>query len=477
MSLAPACRPRLARFARLRTDPLTGTALLLYPERALKLNATAACIIESCNGELGVGEIAERVARAFPDAPAERVPAAVLRVLGDLSRRGLLLDADALRSAREPADPLPALDDAPLATAPGRPYTLIAELTYACPLRCAYCSNPEDFASYPARLTTDDWRRVFAEAAELGVVQLHLTGGEPALRNDLTELARCARDHALYVNLVTSGVTLTRDRVQALGDAGLSHVQLSFQDVDAVAAQRVAGRSYLDHKLAVAAWVKEAALALTVNVVLQRTNIERIPAFVALAEHLCADRLELAHVQYLGWALRNRAALLPSADQIEAARISVRSERARLAGRLEIVHVMPDYYSGRPRACMDGWAKNYVVVAPDGSVRPCHAAQHLGLETWNVSERSLREIWSHSPVFNAYRGDAWMLPPCRNCPERELDHAGCRCQAHALTRDARRADPACALAPDHGLIQAFRLHRSEGRTEFQLRAAGGSVQS
>jgi pyrroloquinoline quinone biosynthesis protein E len=254
-------------------------------------------------------------------------------------------------------------------------------------------------------------------------------------------------------------------------------VQLSFQDVDAEAAALVAGQSRLSEKLEMAAWVKDAGLALTLNVVLHRGNIERIGELVALAERLSADRLELAHAQYLGWALVNRAALLPTSAQIEAAGTLVRRERERLAGRLPIAHVMPDYFSGAPRACMDGWGNHYVVVSPDGGARPCHAAARLGLETWNVRERHLREIWELSPVFNAFRGESWMRAPCATCPERGRDHGGCRCQAHALTGDARNADPACRLAPSHSSIRAARSTGTAYAAVFQLRTPRRSVQS
>ncbi len=483
MTLACAQGLRLAPFARLQRDPIGGDALLVYPERALRLNATAERIVAACTGELNAEDLAERMATAFPDADPVRVRAGVRRVLAALAREGVLLGAPGLADAEEPplGEGAPAAAALPFAgsseASASRPYTLIAELTYACPLRCAYCSNPTDWASHVARLPSADWARVFREAAELGVVQLHLTGGEPALRSDLTALVAAGHAQSLYVNLVTSGVPLSREQVHALADAGLCHVQLSVQDVEPEAAARVAGKSYLDEKLAVAAWVKEAGLALTLNVVLHRGNIERIAELVALAEQVGADRLELAHVQYLGWALRNRTLLLPSTEQIDTAGELVRRERRRLRGRLPIAHVMPDYFSGVPRACMDGWGRHYIVVAPDGAARPCHAAHELGLETWNVRERGLEDIWTRSPVFNAFRGEAWMRAPCRDCPERERDHGGCRCQAHALTREAKNADPACALAPDHGLIRAARLARGSEPGAFELRALRRSVQN
>ncbi len=363
-----------------------------------------------------------------------------------------------------------------MAAAP-RPYTLIAELTHRCPLRCAYCSNPLRLVPARQELETEHWLRVLAEAEALGVVQVNFTGGEPLARSDLDVLVSGARHLDLYVNLITSGVPLTKARLVDLRRRGLDALQLSVQDVDADAAAAVAGTRVDARKLAVADWVAELGIPLTLNVVLHRGNIERIAELVGLAERVRADRLELAHAQYLGWALANRAQLLPSAEQIRAAGELVRRERQRLGGRLPIAHVMPDYYSGRPRACMDGWGRHYIVVAPDGAARPCHASQQLGLETWNVRERRLAEIWELSPVFNAFRGDAWMKAPCRACPERARDHGGCRCQAHALTHEAKNADPACALSPDHALIQAVRLRRGPFLETFELRRDRRSVQN
>jgi pyrroloquinoline quinone biosynthesis protein E len=338
-----------------------------------------------------------------------------------------------------------------------RLYTLIAELTYLCPLRCVYCSNPTDLAAHPDRLTTTDWLRVFKEAAELGALQLNLSGGEPLLRKDLETLVLGARGLDFYTNLITSGLPLTRERLQRLRDAGLNSVQVSIQDARASESDRIAGRTSFEQKLTVARWVKELGLPLTVNMVLHRQNLSRISELIALAEELGADRLELANTQYLAWALANRSALLPSQAQLDEAREIARAARERLKGKIEVLFVLPDYYSDRPKACMSGWGKRYVLVSPDGLALPCHLAHTLpGLDFDNVQARSLVDIWQNSSAFNAFRGEAWMPEPCRSCDRRTVDFGGCRCQAFHLTGDAAATDPACSLSPKHALISDAR---------------------
>jgi len=338
-----------------------------------------------------------------------------------------------------------------------RPYTLVAELTYACPLRCVYCSNPVDYARHGATLDTETWLGVLRDAEALGVVQLNLTGGEPLLRKDLEALVAEAERLELYTNLITSGIPATRDRLARLKDLGLDNVQISIQDVTAASADRIAGRHAFERKLRVARWVKELDLPLTLNIVLHRENLDRIEDMIAFAERLDADRLELANTQYLGWALLNRAALLPSAEQLKRARERAAAARERLKGRMEILFVTPDYYVERPKACMDGWGRRFVLVSPDGLVLPCHLAHTLpGLVWESVRERSLAEIWRDSAGLNAYRGEAWMPEPCRSCERRTADFGGCRCQAYHLTGDAHATDPTCVLSPHHDLIEDAR---------------------
>ncbi len=342
-----------------------------------------------------------------------------------------------------------------------RPYTLIAELTYRCALHCPYCSNPVEYASDTSELSTDDWLRVFTQAEGIGVVQLHLTGGEPLARKDLESLVVGARKLDLYTNLITSGVPLTRDRLAALKDAGLDAVQLSVQGVDRETSDRIAGYACFDEKMAVAAWVRELDLPLTVNIVLHRENIDRVKEAIWLGERLGAHRLELANTQYLGWAHTNRTALMPTREQLDRGREVAALARKRLEGTMDVLYVMPDYYSDRPRACMDGWARRFVHMIPSGKVLPCHAAQSItGLKFENVRDKSLGEIWESSEAMRAFRGDAWMKEPCRSCPSKSIDFGGCRCQAFLLTGDAAAADPACSLSPQHSIIEAARVSAS-----------------
>jgi pyrroloquinoline quinone biosynthesis protein E len=338
-----------------------------------------------------------------------------------------------------------------------RPYTLVAELTYRCPLRCTYCSNPLDWARRRDELDTATWQRVLREAEDLGVVQLNLTGGEPLVRDDLEALVEAARGLDLYTNLITSGIPLTRARLAGLRERGLDSVQVSIQDVRAEPSDRVAGLRSFDRKLEVAAWVKDLGLPLTVNTVLHRDNLDRVDEVVALAERVGADRLELANTQYLGWALLNRAALLPTREQLERARAVAGEARRRLRGRMEILFVTPDYYADLPKACMDGWGRRFLLVSPEGLALPCHAAHTLpGLVFDSVRDRPLAEIWRDSPGFNAFRGEGWMPEPCRSCDRRAIDFGGCRCQAYHLTGTAAATDPACRLSPAHAIVEAAR---------------------
>ena len=359
----------------------------------------------------------------------------------------------------------------------GPPLALLAELTHRCPLRCPYCSNPLALERAGAELDTATWRRLLSEAAALGVLQVHFSGGEPLARRDLAELVRHASKAGLYGNLITSGVLLDRARLAELAAAGLEHVQLSFQDTDAASADRIAGLARAhEKKLAVAALVREAGLPLTVNAVMHRQNLERLPEMIELALALGAGRLEVAHVQYYGWALRNRRALLPTIEQLERATAVVEAARARLKGVLTIDYVVPDYYARRPKACMGGWGRQFLNISPAGKVLPCHAAETLpGFAFPSVAEASLAEIWYRSPAFNRFRGTAWMPEPCRSCERREIDWGGCRCQAFALTGDAARTDPACALAPDRLLLDEARADAARPAGEFIYRQIGGAV--
>jgi pyrroloquinoline quinone biosynthesis protein E len=338
---------------------------------------------------------------------------------------------------------------------PPAPFGLLAELTHRCPLHCPYCANPLELVTREAELSTDQWCEVFTQARALGVVQLHLSGGEPLARPDLPELTAHARSLDLYVNLVTSGVGLTAERAALLARGGVDHVQLSLQDADPAAADRVAGARVHAGKLAAAQAVISAGLPLTVNVVLHRANIDRVGEMVDLAVALGADRIELAHTQYYGWALRNRDALLPTAEQLRACRAAVAVARRRHAGGPALVHVTADYYADRPKPCMDGWARRQLTVTPAGVVLPCPAASVIRtLPVENVLRRPLAEIWHTSEAFTAFRGTDWMADPCRGCPERHTDFGGCRCQAYQLTGDAAATDPVCTLSPHRRQVDA-----------------------
>lgn len=336
------------------------------------------------------------------------------------------------------------------------PLALLAELTHRCPLQCPYCANPLELERAGAELDTPIWMRVLTEAAELGVLQVHFSGGEPAARRDLLQLVQHAASVGLYSNLITSGVTLDAAGVAALADAGLDHVQLSFQDADPGEADRLGGyaRGHAK-KLAFAAHVRAAGLPLTANFVVHRQNLARLPDMLALGERLGASRIEIAHVQYYGWALENRAALMPSLAQLEQSNETVAAARAALKNRITIDYVVPDYHAARPKACMGGWARRIANITPAGLALPCHAAETLtGLHFPSVRTESLGAIWRDDPAFARYRGTGWMPEPCRSCDQREIDWGGCRCQALALTGDAAATDPACALSPHHHLMAA-----------------------
>jgi PqqA peptide cyclase len=338
-----------------------------------------------------------------------------------------------------------------------RPLGLLAELTHRCPLGCPYCSNPLALEARDDELDTATWARVFGEAAALGVLQVHLSGGEPAARRDLVEIMASAGDAGLYTNLITSGVGLTNERLGALADAGLDHVQISIQDSAEASADHIAGyRGAYARKNALAAQVVRLGLLLTVNMVVHRANIDRIEDMVTLALDLGASRIEVAHVQYYGWALKNRATLMPTRAQVERATRVVEDLRTRHEGRIVIDAVVPDYHARYPKPCLGGWGRRSLNINPSGRVLPCHAAEVIpGLEFWSVRDRSLAEIWQSSPAFQAFRGTGWMQEPCASCPRREVDFGGCRCQAFLLTGDARATDPVCVLSPRHAEVAAL----------------------
>lgn len=333
------------------------------------------------------------------------------------------------------------------------PLWLVAELTYTCPLHCPFCSNPVDFAQRGTELTTDEWLRVLREARELGAVQLGFTGGEPLSRPDLEPLVAQARQLGYYTNLITSGVGLNERRIRALREAGLDHIQLSFQDSTRELNDFLSSTRTFELKRRTAALIKAYGFPMVMNCVIHRLNIEHVGRIIELAEEIGAEYLELANTQFYGWAYLNRAHLLPTREQLERAELAVAAARARLGDRLRIFNVISDYYENRPKRCQNGWGTTFIVVNPDGTALPCHAARVLpGLTFPSVRDSSLRDIWLHSDAFNRFRGTAWMAAPCRDCPERDKDLGGCRCQAYLLTGDVTATDPVCDKSPLHGRV-------------------------
>jgi PqqA peptide cyclase len=346
------------------------------------------------------------------------------------------------------------------------PLALIAEVTHRCPLHCVYCSNPVQLASTDSELSTGDWKNVFKQCGKLGMLHAHFTGGEPLARTDLAELISSARGSGLYTNLITSGIGLNEQRLKALVDAGLDHIQISFQDSHEEAANWIAGAKAHAHKIELSRAIRQHKIAFTVNLVVHRQNLDHLEEMIAFIEQLAPDRMEIAHTQYYGWALANRAALMPTPEQVDRALAIVAEAEKRLEGRIRIDSVVPDYYAKFPKACMGGWGRQLMLINPSGKVLPCHAAEVLpGLSFENVREKSLQWIWQESASFQHFRGEGWMPEPCRSCERRAEDFGGCRCQAFLLTGDAAATDPACSLAPAHGIVEsAVRAASSQGTT-------------
>jgi len=357
------------------------------------------------------------------------------------------------------------------------PVGMLCELTHRCPLQCPYCSNPLDLERANTELTTAEWQDVLKQAAALGVLQIHLSGGEPTARKDLDEIVKTAAEAGLYTNLITAGVLLTKERLQKLADAGLDHVQLSIQDVDPENADRIAAyKGGHEKKRDVARWTKELGLPLTLNAPIHRQNIHNIPRLIDFAVEIGAGRLEVAHIQYYAWALKNRAALMPKREDVLRSAEIVEEAKERLKGILVFDFVVPDYYAKFPKPCMGGWGRGIINITPSGRVLPCHAAESLPNLTFdNVKDRPLADIWLKGQAFEMYRGTSWMKEPCRSCDRREVDYGGCRCQAFALTGDATNVDPACSKSPLHK--KYFDIAEAESHRpapEFVYRRMGGT---
>lgn len=336
---------------------------------------------------------------------------------------------------------------------PGPPLWLLFELTYRCPLQCAFCYNPIDFAHTTDELATADWLRVLREARELGAVQLGLSGGEPLLRPDAEEIAAEARHLGYYTNLITSGVGLTQERLRAFKSAGLDHIQLSFQDSTRELNDFLSNTRTFELKQRCAEWIRAAGYPMVLNCVIHRLNIEHLDAIIDMAARIGVEFLELANTQYYSWAHLNREQLLPSRAQLDRAFEITQAWRERLGDRMRILYVVPDYYETRPKRCMNGWASTFMAVTPDGTALPCHTAKMLpGLSFPNVRQQSVADIWLHSEGFNRFRGTGWMKEPCASCDERDKDLGGCRCQAYLLANDAAAADPVCSKSAQHDVV-------------------------
>jgi len=339
------------------------------------------------------------------------------------------------------------------------PLALIAEVTHRCPLHCVYCSNPLQLASTQSELSTGEWISVLQQAGNLAMLHVHFTGGEPLARPDLAELIRASRQAGLYTNLITSGLGLNDDRLQSLVEAGLDHIQISFQDSREDAANWIAGARAHAHKIELSRAIRKHKVAFTVNLVVHRQNLDHLEEMLDFIEQLAPGRVEIAHAQYYGWALANRAALIPTREQVDRALEIVAAADKRLAGRIRIDSVVPDYYAQYPKACMGGWGRRLILISPQGKVLPCHAAEVIpGLTFENVRKKPLAWIWNESSSFRRFRGEDWMQEPCRSCERRAEDFGGCRCQALLLTGNANATDPACALSPMHDKVaQPVRL--------------------
>ncbi|MCW8158616.1 pyrroloquinoline quinone biosynthesis protein PqqE [Stutzerimonas stutzeri] len=349
---------------------------------------------------------------------------------------------------------------------PGPPLWLLAELTYRCPLQCPYCSNPLDFARSHEELSTAEWVEVFRQAREMGAAQLGFSGGEPLVRQDLAELIEAARGLGYYTNLITSGIGLTEEKIASFAEAGLDHIQISFQAADEEVNNLLAGsKKAFAHKLEMARAVKKHGYPMVLNFVTHRHNIDNIEQIIRLCIELEADFVELATCQFYGWAELNRAGLLPSKEQLVRAERITNEWRDKLAAEnhpCKLIFVTPDYYEERPKACMNGWGNLFLDITPDGTALPCHSARQLPVEFPNVREHSIEHIWRHSFGFNKFRGYDWMPEPCRSCDEKERDFGGCRCQAFMLTGDATNADPVCSKSAHHGKILAAREQADHG---------------
>lgn len=472
--IAPDSRPAFTRYARLHEDRARSRTVVLAPERAYELDPIGLIVLRAIDGATRLADLCVRLAQQYA-APLDIITRDVTALLQGLADKRLLRDG-----TDEFTVPPPSAFAASIAPFTGGPAGLLAELTHRCPLQCPYCSNPLELERSNVELTADEWGETFRQAASIGALQLHLSGGEPTVRRDLEEILAQAVDAGLYTNLVTSAVLLTRERLQRLAEIGLDHVQVSIQDVVPESADKISGyQGGVAKKREVARWTREFRMGLTINAPMHRQNIAHLPQIIDFAVEVDAQRIEIAHIQYYAWAQMNRAALIPTREAFMETVGIVDEAKKRLAGVLNFDFVIHDHYATRPKACTGGWGRSIIAVTPSGKALPCHAAQTLpGLAFDNVRERPLGDIWRNGAAFNAFRGTDWMKEPCRTCERREIDFGGCRCQAFAIAGDAAATDPACHLSPDHARFAAYAEVESHiTAPDFIYRRYGGAAAS
>ena len=470
--IAPQSRPAFTRFARLHEDRARERFVVLAPERAYEIDAISLAVLKLIDGVRNVADIAAQLSTQY-GAPLDVVTRDVTALLQGLADKRLLRDGP-----DEFAPPAPSAFARAIAPHGGGPAGLLAELTHRCPLQCPYCSNPLELEKANVELTAAQWGETFRQAAGVGALQLHLSGGEPTVRPDLEEILGYAVEAGLYTNLVTSAVLLTREKFERLAAIGLDHVQISIQDVVADNADRISGYAGgLQKKRDVASWARELGLGLTINAPMHRQNIAHLPQIIDFSVEVGAQRLEVAHIQYYAWAELNRAALIPTRETFLETVGVVDEAKKRLLGVLTFDFVIHDHYANRPKACTGGWGRSIIAVTPSGKALPCHAAQTIpGLVFDDVRERPLGDIWTNGAAFNAFRGTDWMKEPCRSCDRREIDWGGCRCQALAVVGDAAATDPACHLSPDHARFAALAEVESHvAAPDFIYRRPGGAA--
>ncbi|MBM3576332.1 MAG: pyrroloquinoline quinone biosynthesis protein PqqE [Alphaproteobacteria bacterium] len=472
--IGPDSRPAFTRYARLHEDRARSRTVILAPERAYELDPIGLIVLRAIDGVTRVADLCARLAQQYA-APLDIITRDVTTLLQGLADKRLLRNGPDGFAA-----PAPSAFASSIAPFAGGPAGLLAELTHRCPLQCPYCSNPLELERSNVELTADEWGETFRQAASIGALQLHLSGGEPTARRDLEEILAHAVDAGLYTNLVTSAVLLTRERLQRLAEVGLDHVQVSIQDVVPESADRISGyQDGVAKKRDVARWTREFGMGLTINAPMHRQNIAHLPQIIDFAVEVDAQRIEIAHIQYYAWAQVNRAALIPTREAFMETVGIVEEAKKRLAGVLNFDFVIHDHYAKRPKACTGGWGRSIMAVTPSGKALPCHAAQTLpGLIFDNVREKPLGDIWRNGAAFNAFRGTEWMKEPCRSCDRREIDFGGCRCQAFAIAGDAAATDPACHLSPDHARFAAYAEVESHAPApDFVYRRYGGAAAS